>query len=691
MPLATLSIDLEARLANLQGGFDRATRLAEKSAADIQDRFDRVNQAFGRLGVALGAAFAGTSFTAFVRTTAEGLDKLKDLSDATGSSVENLSALEDVAARTGTSFEDFASSIVKFNKVLAESKAGSADANIFRSLGLDLKELQALDPSEALRRTAVALSRFADDGAKARDVQQLFGKSVQQAAPFLKELAEQTELVAKVTTAQAAAGEQFNKNLLSLQKNSLDLARTLAGPLIDALNKVFAATEAYGSLFSAFKDNFRFDQSEGGPASLAKVFAEIEAAQKRLARISQVESRPGLNDALLNRYKAERAELEKQIELLRGRGRFIIGQTPQGPGSTDSQRRGLSGSSLGDITADTPKRALTEAERYLETLQKQGEKTRQLNTYEQALLDIQKGRLDGVTPKLKEQILAQAKLNDVLGKTLELESPLQSFRQAELKATEAVNKSLVDANAAATEAVQKRALQLFEETRTPQEKFNARMEELNRLLEQLGPAFEDTFNRAAGQASKDLDDSFSSQVKSLQKVKSLTEELGLTFSSAFEDAIVSGGNLQSVLKGLAQDILRISTRKFVTEPLGNAFTGLLQGFFGGGSAKGNAFDTSGQMRFRAGGVVDRPTNFRFARGIGLMGEDGPEAIMPLVRGKGGKLGVQASGRGGGIVIQQTNHFSGGVNRAELASFVAANNRRLVEGLQQSRNRDGGMA
>jgi hypothetical protein len=41
-----------------------------------------------------------------------------------------------------------------------------------------------------------------------------------------------------------------------------------------------------------------------------------------------------------------------------------------------------------------------------------------------------------------------------------------------------------------------------------------------------------------------------------------------------------------------------------------------------------------------GGIVSRPTLFPFARGIGLMGEAGPEAILPLRRGRGGRLGVE---------------------------------------------------
>ena len=59
-----------------------------------------------------------------------------------------------------------------------------------------------------------------------------------------------------------------------------------------------------------------------------------------------------------------------------------------------------------------------------------------------------------------------------------------------------------------------------------------------------------------------------------------------------------------------------------------------------GFARGGVFSGGQQVTaFARGGVVDRPTLFPFARGAGLMGEAGPEAILPLSRGRGGRLGV----------------------------------------------------
>lgn len=69
------------------------------------------------------------------------------------------------------------------------------------------------------------------------------------------------------------------------------------------------------------------------------------------------------------------------------------------------------------------------------------------------------------------------------------------------------------------------------------------------------------------------------------------------------------------------------------------------------SANGNVFSGPGIAAYE-NQIVSKPTRF-YANGGNVMGEAGPEAIMPLTRGPGGKLGVQASGGSGGVVVNQT--------------------------------------
>jgi len=109
--------------------------------------------------------------------------------------------------------------------------------------------------------------------------------------------------------------------------------------------------------------------------------------------------------------------------------------------------------------------------------------------------------------------------------------------------------------------------------------------------------------------------------------------------------------LFNVIADLNQQLVRILVRQTIAKPLVGALTGE-GGLFGGlfGNAKGNAFRGGSVVPFAKGGVVTGPTIFPMANGAGLMGEAGPEAVLPLRRGPGGRLGVEAVGAGGGTKV-----------------------------------------
>jgi hypothetical protein len=246
MALATLSIDLVAQLASLQQGLDKAGRLAEKNAAVIEARYAKAAAIAASVGGALAAGFSAVGIAAFVRATVDGIDQLNDLADATGATIENISALEDIAARTGTSLDTVGGALVRLNKTLSDATPGSAAEASLKAIGLNAEELRRQDPADALRAVAIALAGYADDAKKARLVQELFGKSVQEVAPLLKDLAAGGGLNAKVTAEQAAEAERFNKQLFELKKNTVDLARGITSELIPALNRLFERNKEGG-------------------------------------------------------------------------------------------------------------------------------------------------------------------------------------------------------------------------------------------------------------------------------------------------------------------------------------------------------------------------------------------------------------------------------------------------------------
>lgn len=132
--------------------------------------------------------------------------------------------------------------------------------------------------------------------------------------------------------------------------------------------------------------------------------------------------------------------------------------------------------------------------------------------------------------------------------------------------------------------------------------------------------------------------------------------LGRQFSnslvSAFEGIAVKGKSVSDVVRGLALSLSQL-VLKAALRPLTNALGGALAGLLGGGLgfAKGGVLQQRMPVPFASGGVIRSPATFPLAQGqMGLAGERGAEAIMPLARGPDGRLGVAAQGGGATSVI-----------------------------------------
>jgi len=178
---------------------------------------------------------------------------------------------------------------------------------------------------------------------------------------------------------------------------------------------------------------------------------------------------------------------------------------------------------------------------------------------------------------------------------------------------------------------------------------------------------------SGGSGLPDLEDTSKSPLESFaQSAFKFAEQAEQAVVNAFkgmEDAMVkfvmTGKlNFRDLANSIIADLTRMLVRYAIVQPLFKAiFPNIKIGSANGNvfnngevvpSAKGNVFAKNKIVPYAYGGVVNsivnKPTLFPMANGVGLMGEAGPEAIMPLKRGANGKLGVQSSGGVGNIVV-----------------------------------------
>lgn len=379
---------------------DRFTTLASKASSAVSL-------------LAFGGAAAGLGLTGAVRQLAKDLDALNDASDALGDSVENLSALENVARRNGEGLDLVVTAVNKLNKALGEAKPQSPMALALERIGLNAKDLRQLDPSEALQRVAIALQDYGNSGEKARIIQELFGKSSREVAAFLKDLAEAGKLNATVTAAQAEEAERFNKQLAELTTNAGNAARTVAGQLVSAINQLFAAVNGGGvGGANPIEDKFVIPMQALSVlgANVAFTFKGVGkevggvAAQLTALARGDFSGAAEIGRQMKDDAKAAREDFDALERRLLNIGRVL----PQASYSNEGLNRGGKLKTLPSPPEPGGEKKISEAERYLEKLQKEGEKLQELSTVQQLLADIENKRIDGITPKLRTKLFLEA-------------------------------------------------------------------------------------------------------------------------------------------------------------------------------------------------------------------------------------------------------------------------------------------
>jgi hypothetical protein len=207
-------------------------------------------------------------------------------------------------------------------------------------------------------------------------------------------------------------------------------------------------------------------------------------------------------------------------------------------------------------------------------------------------------------------------------------------------------------------------------------------------------AFMSPENQAAATVAKQIDpqnwqahlQDAAAQLARFNSQLTQARDIAVSFGDNFEQAMLQGKSgteaLMGALRNLESQLLSMINKIGI-----NALFSLISAptagpsFLGGGNwllpakAKGDAFQDGRVIPFASGGIVTSPTIFPMQGGAGLMGEAGPEAVMPLTRDSSGKLGVQGAGVVNNFIVE--NHTGGQVSEQRQKNSTGGIDHRLI--------------
>lgn len=722
--IGSLVVDAQIKLAKFSADSDAM----RKHLSSIAGKADSVATAFK-------AAFAGLAGFAAVeklRVIAELGTQMGRVSDSTGIAVETLAALRFQADQAGIGFDQVSEAISKFGIRVAQGAAGNEEMlAAFKALGITQEDLRAnLGNTEGLLgRVATAFSTYANGANKSAIAAKLFEEGGIKLIPLLNQGAEGlTRARSELESFGGLLGgkmvedsKKFNEQMARLRALSEATSLAIGGPLLTSVNSLLGellkGREIAGGFASAiglFGTINPFRDLAGNIKATRESIEDLEKARARYQR-SNSDTR-SIDQALeTEKKRLEFLQFQQRADALR---RFS--------GDEFKDARDLRSQALPDAPAlpSAPKApGVDQGAQFLETLRKRLLAIQE-DEYAVLRLEAAQKRVAASAEPLIEQLRRQTEfqkehaeavqrdvaamqeeqsrrfsLVDQVAKYiegLEEETALQRLSNEQrliatqlLRLEQAGISKTSEEYAAAAERIRaavnaNAGAVLTRELRTPLEKAN---DEMQRLRDLFGAGAIDavTFQRGVAAINEELSKTDSATQSAEDAVKSL----GLTFSSAFEEAVAGGKSFRDILKGIESDLLKLGTRKFVTEPLLKGFEGLIgngvKGLFGNSASSvnyQNSFDNpltgggggSGGFSDILGAIFSKFVG-SFAEGTDYVPRDG----FAMVHRGERIVTAEENRRGGAMVVNQHFTISGPMTPQSQSQIAAAALRGLERG------------
>lgn len=681
-----IEFEISAKLDNIDKQFSSLNRMAQDSAKKVESAFSGIGSS---LKTALAGAVSIGALGVMVKSVADAGDQLGKLSTRTGVAVEELSKLQYAASLSDVSNEDLANSLGRLNRVLGEAADGSKEATAaLARFGIAPGTLNA---SEAFTVIAERVKNTGDQTKIASAMNDIFGRSWQTLVPMikggaegLKQAGDELERMGGVMSGDLAkASEAFNDNITRLNTQLDALKLQMVGPLIPLLQELtgeFAASSEKATDLaksgSALKTAFEAVSVFGANVSyvLKQTGNEIGGLAAQLASLGRGDFKGAMSIGSMMKEDAKQARAEFDALEYRLMNSQILNESrklkdswmpPTSPAPSSSQ--GITGTPK---TPKSPKSTKTDDPfaDFLKDLESR------IKPAEQALDSFRQMQLDAAVSGA-DLTAAEKKFYDLINSP-EWQTMGEPWKELVTQQFEAANAT----QKAADE--QQRLNELLAETPTTKiETLTADLDLLTRKLNEgriSQQRYEEAvYARVGATADKmkettDLMEEFSKQAaRNMQDA--LAEFLFDPFENGVDGMLKSFGTMlqKMVAQAVAADLAKRMFGEYGGGEKGSTgWLGALAKLFQM-NANGGVYASPGLSAY-SGQIVSKPTVFPFAAGIGLMGEAGPEAIMPLSRTSDGKLGVKAQGAGN-VSITINNSMS---DQAHVTAQPRMNNGQL---------------
>ena len=674
-------IEIDTRIA---AGALANLKSVDSSLGSIEKTISSTGSLMKQFAVGLASAFTVGAFVQGIRGAIDSMDQLNKEIQKAGVGADTYQKLRYAADLAGVGYEALTKSLGKLSVAMQDVDKGSTAAGkALQSLGVTSKDTA----DSAFYKIADAFAAMPDGARKSALAIEIFGKAGQDLIPILNEGAEglkrlgleAEDLGIIFSQATLAAAGEFNDTLTKIKavaqgafgqiaEGLLPALRAVSDAFLDVVKsgtafvgigegigtlalwiaeqfiKASATVEAFGKLLgglAAASSAVLTGQARQAGRIIKDVFTDIDQigdqANKRIADLR----------ARFEKYKDEQAQPNK-TQSGGGTVEVISGQLEDWEKELDR---------LGTATKQA-----TEELRLLGAgfpVNEAKAMAEQVAKFNDALLGEYgpvegKKRIDELGQALGQFLLAQKAVTDEINKQAlaakrqqEIEKVAQAQRLANMeqvaKGIFEERKQLDDWNEQAADLAD------------PARHIRAELDALNQAYDE-GRISVETYSQVQEKLSHDLvtvGDSLSNLNDDAHKfheefVQAISRASEAASAALVDFATGAEGNFQEMFTTILKQFATFIVQMKIMQPLFQAALGGLEGYASGffKSAKGSAFDQGGNViPFARGGVVQTPTLFAFAQGTGLMGEAGPEAIMPLARTTRGDLGVKSAGGG----------------------------------------------